>query len=197
MLVAVEAEHEQVGGGRRPGWGRERRPDESRALFFHELRTLTVEFVELLIRGLLDLFVGGYLRFDPEYRYYYAAEAFPGCPELMPVPDRHAEVGTLVPGRVAKVHVNVGDSVDELATVMLVSPAFVASERVVPEFVFYAWRDQIMPGDVQEMERLAKWSRKNGLFTHAWAMYKIAADSSSELRSKLPGLEQTMRDEVR
>jgi cobalt-zinc-cadmium efflux system membrane fusion protein len=32
--------------------------------------------------------------------------------ELMPVPDRHAEVGTLVPGRVAKVHVNVGDSVE-------------------------------------------------------------------------------------
>jgi len=26
----------------------------------------------------VDLFVGGYLRFDPDYRYYYAAEAFPG-----------------------------------------------------------------------------------------------------------------------
>ena len=32
--------------------------------------------------------------------------------ELMPVPDRHAEVGTLVSGRIAQVHVNVGDSVD-------------------------------------------------------------------------------------
>ncbi len=71
----------------------------------------------------------------------------------------------------------------------------VATEKVVPEFVFYAWRDQIMPGDVQEMQRLAKWARKNGLFTHAWAIYKIAADSSSELRSQLPSLEQKMRDE--
>lgn len=32
--------------------------------------------------------------------------------ELMPVPDRHAEVGTLVSGRIAQVHVNVGDSVE-------------------------------------------------------------------------------------
>ena len=31
--------------------------------------------------------------------------------ELMPVPDRHAEVGTLVSGRIAQVHVNVGNSV--------------------------------------------------------------------------------------
>ncbi|MFV2071340.1 MAG: CRTAC1 family protein [Thermoanaerobaculales bacterium] len=28
--------------------------------------------------GLLDLFVGGYLVFDPDYRSYFAAEAFPG-----------------------------------------------------------------------------------------------------------------------
>jgi len=28
--------------------------------------------------GLLDLYVGGYLVFDPEYRNYFAAEAFPG-----------------------------------------------------------------------------------------------------------------------
>ena len=28
--------------------------------------------------GRLDLFVGGYLLFDPDYRYYYAADAFPG-----------------------------------------------------------------------------------------------------------------------
>ena len=28
--------------------------------------------------GLLDLYVGGYLIFDPEYRNYFAAEAFPG-----------------------------------------------------------------------------------------------------------------------
>lgn len=33
--------------------------------------------------------------------------------ELMPVPDRHAEVGTLVPGRIVHVYVNVGDSVGE------------------------------------------------------------------------------------
>jgi hypothetical protein len=28
--------------------------------------------------GRLDIFVGGYLKFDPDYRFYYAAEAFPG-----------------------------------------------------------------------------------------------------------------------
>ena len=28
--------------------------------------------------GRLDLYVGGYLLFDPDYRYYYAADAFPG-----------------------------------------------------------------------------------------------------------------------
>lgn len=32
--------------------------------------------------------------------------------ELMPVPDRHAEIGTLVSGRIAEVHANVGDSVE-------------------------------------------------------------------------------------
>jgi len=35
-------------------------------------------FFDLDSDGLLDLYVGGYLVFDPEYRLYYAAEAFPG-----------------------------------------------------------------------------------------------------------------------
>ncbi len=39
--------------------------------------------------------------------------------ELMPVPDRHAEIGTLVSGRIAGVHVNVGDRV-EVGTPLLV-----------------------------------------------------------------------------
>ena len=39
--------------------------------------------------------------------------------ELMPVPDRHAEVGTLVPGRIADVHVNVGDAVEEGSSLLI------------------------------------------------------------------------------
>jgi hypothetical protein len=35
-------------------------------------------FFDLDNDGLLDLYVGGYLVFDPDYRLYYAAEAFPG-----------------------------------------------------------------------------------------------------------------------
>lgn len=43
-----------------------------------ELWSVGATFFDYDADGLLDLFVGGYLRFDPEYRYYYAAEAFPG-----------------------------------------------------------------------------------------------------------------------
>jgi hypothetical protein len=43
-----------------------------------ELWSVGATFFDYDGDGLLDLFVGGYLQFDPEYRYYYAAEAFPG-----------------------------------------------------------------------------------------------------------------------
>ncbi len=49
--------------------------------------------------------------------------------ELMPVPDRHAEVGTLVPGRIARVHVNVGDTVEVGDPLLLVDSPEVGRAR--------------------------------------------------------------------
>ncbi len=43
-----------------------------------ELWSVGATFFDYDGDGFVDLFVGGYLRFDPDYRYYYAAEAFPG-----------------------------------------------------------------------------------------------------------------------
>jgi hypothetical protein len=43
-----------------------------------ELWSIGASFFDYDRDGLLDLYVGGYLLFDPEYRNYYAAEAFPG-----------------------------------------------------------------------------------------------------------------------
>jgi hypothetical protein len=43
-----------------------------------ELWSIGASFFDFDRDGLLDLYVGGYLVFDPEYRNFYAAEAFPG-----------------------------------------------------------------------------------------------------------------------
>jgi cobalt-zinc-cadmium efflux system membrane fusion protein len=64
---------------------------------------------EALAHLALEYFVAEELELQPSLKV---------SAELLPVPDRHAEVGTLVSGRIGKVHVNVGDSV-ELGTPLL------------------------------------------------------------------------------
>lgn len=44
--------------------------------------------------GYLDLYVGNYLNFDPNYKYYYAPDGFPG-PWLM-MPSRMSFIITMV-----------------------------------------------------------------------------------------------------
>jgi len=44
----------------------------------NDLWGLGASFFDYDEDGLLDLYVGNYVEFDPEYKYFYAAEAFPG-----------------------------------------------------------------------------------------------------------------------
>ena len=65
-------------------------------------------------------------------------------------------------------------------------------EKVVPEFVYYTWADQIQTGDVDQHLALAQWARKNGLFGPAWDQYQIAAKLDPAVHSKLPKIEKAM-----
>ena len=62
-------------------------------------------------------------------------------------------------------------------------------DKVVPEFVFYAWQDQLEAGDEKARLRLAAWARKQGLFRHALRTYMDTAKFSAEIKENLPGLE--------
>ncbi|MHC4958969.1 MAG: hypothetical protein ACYTGN_11400 [Planctomycetota bacterium] len=68
-------------------------------------------------------------------------------------------------------------------------------DRVVPEFVYYAWEAQIEKGDVDQHIALADWARKNGLFGPAWAQYELAAGIDPGIHSKLPKIEGEMYEE--
>ncbi len=67
--------------------------------------------------------------------------------------------------------------------------------KVVPEFVYYAWANQLKEGDVESHLRLAAWSRKQGLFRHAMRTYETAAKFSEEVRGDLAGLKKMMYEE--
>jgi hypothetical protein len=68
-------------------------------------------------------------------------------------------------------------------------------DRVVPEFVYYAWEAQIEKGDVDQHIELAEWARKNGLFGPAWAQYELAGQLDPGVHSKLPKIEAAMYEE--
>lgn len=68
-------------------------------------------------------------------------------------------------------------------------------DKVVPEFVYYVWVDQIQTGDVDQHLALAQWCRKNGLFGPAWEQYGIAGKLDPATHSKLPKIEAEMFQE--
>ncbi|MHC4941344.1 MAG: hypothetical protein ACYTHK_20650, partial [Planctomycetota bacterium] len=67
--------------------------------------------------------------------------------------------------------------------------------KVIPEFVFYIWKAQIETGDVDQHLALAKFSRENGLFGHAWEQYEIAAKLDPAVHTDLPKIEAKMFQE--
>jgi tetratricopeptide (TPR) repeat protein len=67
--------------------------------------------------------------------------------------------------------------------------------KVIPEFVYYAWANQLKEGEVEPHLRLAAWARKQGLFRHAMRTYETAAKFSEEVREDLDGLKQMMYEE--
>ena len=66
--------------------------------------------------------------------------------------------------------------------------------KVVPEFVYYVWADQV-EGDVDGHVMLAEWSRKNGLFSLARKQYQLAGKINPAVHSNLPKLEEKMYEE--
>ena len=68
----------------------------------------------------------------------------------------------------------------------------VPMDKVVPEFVYYAWADQIQTGDVDQHLACARWARRNGLFGPAWEQYGFAAKTDPAVQSELPKIEQEM-----
>jgi tetratricopeptide (TPR) repeat protein len=67
--------------------------------------------------------------------------------------------------------------------------------RVVPEFVYYVWDDQILPGDHKERVRLGEWARANGIFSLALKQYEKAAEQSAAIRNALPELRARLHEE--
>ncbi|MFQ5843694.1 MAG: hypothetical protein ACE5JG_01770 [Planctomycetota bacterium] len=58
-------------------------------------------------------------------------------------------------------------------------------EKVVPEYVYYAWADRLAPDDLKGQLELAGWARGNGLFDLALKRYEIAAALGEPGRAEL------------
>ena len=71
----------------------------------------------------------------------------------------------------------------------------VPMEKVIPEFVYYAWAKDIKPGDTAEHDKLGKWARKQGLFRLAMAQYILASEHDAKLKADLPQLKATLAEE--
>ncbi|MHC4548344.1 MAG: tetratricopeptide repeat protein [Planctomycetota bacterium] len=88
-----------------------------------------------------------------------------------------------------KLHVRLSTKADQFAAYSI------PLAKVVPEFVYYAWANQVKTGDVDEYLRLAAWARRQGLFRHAWRTYERASAFSQDLKGDLPELKTAMHEE--
>ena len=68
-------------------------------------------------------------------------------------------------------------------------------EKVVPEYVYYAWAAGIPAADVEGHKALAAWARTQGLFKHAWKSYEAAAEHSASLKARMGDLGKEMHEE--
>jgi len=66
-------------------------------------------------------------------------------------------------------------------------------DQVVPEFVYYAWAEQIQEGDVPGHRALGAWARSQGLFRLALVQYEAAGEATPEFEAKLREEEATWR----
>ena len=69
-------------------------------------------------------------------------------------------------------------------------------EKVLPEFVYYAWAKDIRADDVKGHVDLAAWAKKQGLFIQAWRQYEAAAEHDAEMKSALPELQKKLNEEA-
>ncbi|NJN14538.1 MAG: hypothetical protein HC813_02630 [Planctomycetes bacterium] len=69
-------------------------------------------------------------------------------------------------------------------------------EQVIPEFVYYAWAEQIAPGDGPGHRDLGDWARTSGLHRLALAQYELCAATDEEYAKGLPELRATLHEEA-
>ncbi len=67
-------------------------------------------------------------------------------------------------------------------------------DKVVPEFVYYIWADQV-EGDAEGHVTLGEWSRKNGLFSLARKQYELAAKLDPAVQTQLPKINKAIYEE--
>ncbi len=66
-------------------------------------------------------------------------------------------------------------------------------DQVVPEFVYYAWAEQIAAGDAEGHRALGEWARSQGLFRLALVQYRGAGAATPEFEAALREEEATWR----